>query len=113
MKCYSGIQATNRESLRVFIIWFLALLLLSSVEANAGISVSVDSTPSSIPADGKSCSQVLVTVLDQNGTPVTDNTEVRLTTSAGDITPIIYTSGGRATGMLTSSTTPQITIINC
>lgn len=74
--------------------------------------VSVDANPSSIQADGKSCAQILVTVLDQTGTPVPDNTEVRLTTSAGDITPIIHTSGGRAVGILTSSTCPQIAVIN-
>ncbi len=75
-------------------------------------SIAVDVTPISIPADGRSYSQILVTVLDAFGAPAPDNTEVRLTTTAGDITPAVYTTGGRAVGILTSSTFPQTAVIN-
>ena len=74
--------------------------------------ISVDASPLSIPADGKSYSQILVTVLDQSGAPVLDDTEVRLSASAGDITPAVYTTGGRAVAVLTAATIPQIAIVN-
>ena len=93
-------------------ILLTCILLLVSAGSYASVFVSVDVSPMSIPADGKSCAQVLVTVLDQSGSSVADNTEVRLTTSAGDITPAVYTSGGRAVGILTSSVSPQIATIN-
>ena len=92
------------------LVLFLGLSLLIAARAEAGVLISADASPLSIPADGKSYSQILVTVLDQTGVPVTD-TEVRLTTSAGDITPAVYTTGGRAVGVLTSSTCPQIAIV--
>lgn len=85
--------------------------MLITLRADAGVFISVDASPQSLPANGKSYSQILVTVLEQTGVPVPDNTEVRLTTSAGDITPIVYTSGGRAVGILTSSAIPQIAVI--
>lgn len=93
------------------VILLLALSLLIAARANAGVLISADASPRSIPADGRSYSQILVTVLDQTGAPVQDDTEVRLTTSAGDITPAVYTNGGRAVGVLTSSTCPQIAIV--
>lgn len=71
----------------------------------------MEASPSSIPADGKSHSLILVTVFDQNGS-VKEDAEVQLTTTAGDITPIVYTSGGRASGILTSSVSPQIAVVS-
>ena len=96
---------------RVLVTLLAALAIVISTKANAGVFVSVNASPPSIPADGKSCSQILVTVLGQTGAPVADDTEVRLTTSAGDITPLVYTTGGRAVGILTPSTVPQIAAI--
>ncbi len=90
----------------------LGLLILIATTADAGILVSVDTNTPSIPADGKSYAQILVTVIDQGGATVSDGTEVRLTTSAGDVTPAVYTAGGRAVGILTSSTCPQIATVN-
>ncbi len=86
-------------------------LLYVSAEAGAAALISVDASPFSIPADGRSYSQILVTVLDSTGASVPNDTEVRLTTSAGDITPVVYTSGGRAVGILTSSTFPQVAVV--
>lgn len=74
--------------------------------------MSVDASPSSIPADGRSYAQILVTVVDEEGRPARDNTEVRLTATAGDITPVVYSSGGRAVGVLTSSTSPQTAVVH-
>lgn len=90
----------------------LGLFLLAAGQVEAGILVSVDTNTPSIPADGKSCAQILVTVIDQNGRSVSDGTEVRLTTSAGDITPAVYTAGGRAIGILTSAACPQVVTVS-
>lgn len=90
----------------------LGMSLLAAARVDAGILVSVDTNTPSIPADGKSCAQILVTVLDGSGASVSDGTEVRLTTSAGDITPAVYTTGGRAIGILTSAACPQIATVN-
>ena len=90
----------------------LGLFILAAAQADGGILVSVDTNTPSIPADGKSCAQILVTVIDQSGGAVSDGTEVRLTTSAGDITPAVYTTAGRAVGILTSAACPQIATVN-
>lgn len=96
---------------RVSIV-LLGLFLLSIGQAGAAVMVSVDVNSSYIPADGKSFTQVLVTALNTSGGPVPDGTEIRLTTSAGDVSPVVYTTGGRAVGVLTSSTCPQSATIN-
>lgn len=90
----------------------LGLLMLGVTPAFAGVMVSVETNTPSIPADGKSYAQVLITVLEQTGAPVSDGTEVRLTTSAGDVSPVVYTTAGRAVGIVTSSTCAQIATIN-
>lgn len=94
------------------LIPLIALALSASTRSDAGGAISVDATPLSIPADGRSYSQILVTVFDGTGAIAPDNTEVRFTTSAGDITPVVYTSAGRAVGILTSSTFPQTAVID-
>lgn len=101
-------MASNR--LILFSLIGFLLLVSSSIEASA--TITVDASPLSIPANGRSCSQVLITVLGENGLPVSDGTEVRLNTSAGDITQVVYTAGGRATALLTSSTCPMIATID-
>ena len=98
-------------SSKSLLIILILLPLLAASGANAGVLISVDASPVSIPADGKSYCQILVTVLDQGGSPVSDGAEVRLTTSAGDVTPAAHTSGGRAIGILTSSASPQIAVV--
>lgn len=100
------------SSTRALVVLLISPLLLIAVTADAQVVVSVDASPLSVPADGKSGSRVLVTVLDGAGAPVSDGTAVHLSTSAGDITPVVYTSGGRATGILTASELPQIATIN-
>lgn len=99
------------SSSKALLILLILLPLLAAPAANAAVLISVDASPLSIPADGKSYCQILVTVLDQGGSSVTDGTEVRLTTSAGDVTPSTRTSGGRAIGILTSSASPQIAAV--
>jgi len=96
----------------VLIFGVACLVLVVPVKAVAAYSISMDAGPSCIPADGKSYSQILITVVDQSGAPVPDGTEARLTSSAGEITPIVYTYGGRGTGILTSSPSPQVAIVN-
>jgi len=88
------------------------LIAACSLGTCEGALISVEATPISIPADGRSYSQILITVFDASGDPVPDNTEVRLTATAGDITPVVYTAGGRAFGILTSSTFPQTSVVN-
>ena len=95
---------------RVFIA-LVGLLILSAGQIAAAGLVSVDANTPYIPADGKSYTQILVTVLEGSGTPIADGSEVRLTTSAGDVSPVIYTTGGRAIGILTSSNCPQAATI--
>jgi len=85
----------------------MCLMLLVPAAVRGSVSVSVVASPIAIPADGNSRSQVLITALDQTGMPVQDGTEVQLTSSSGDITPVVFTSGGRAVGVLSSSTTAQ------
>jgi len=92
-----------------FIITILGLTALRAVAG--GYAISIEATPSSIPADGKSYSQLLITVTDPSGKPTPDSLEVRLASTGGTITPIAYTGGGRATGILTSATTPQVAMI--
>jgi hypothetical protein len=93
----------------------LAVLLigfsLAAVSADAGVKIAMDASSFSIPADGVSTSRILVTVLDESGASVPDGFEIRLTTSAGDITPVVYTTGGRAAGVLTSAAMPQTAIV--
>ncbi|MCE5315008.1 MAG: invasin domain 3-containing protein [Armatimonadota bacterium] len=96
---------------RTFAILLIGLSLLASANISEAAMVSLDASPTSIPADGKSRAQVLVTLFDSSGANVSDGTEVHLTTSAGDITPVAYTSGGRAIGILTSSETPQMATV--
>lgn len=97
--------------IRPLVILLILLSLLTAVRADAGALVSVAASLPSIPADGKSGCQILVTVFNETGTAVSDGTEVRLTTSAGDITAVAYTAGGRAVGILTSATIPQTAVI--
>ena len=92
-------------------IALLGLFILSAGQSGAAALVSVDANTPYIPADGKSYTQILVTVFEGSGSPVADGSEVRLTTTAGDVSPITYTTGGRATGILTSSNCPQTAIV--
>ncbi|NLN78774.1 MAG: hypothetical protein GX141_07645, partial [Armatimonadetes bacterium] len=92
-------------------IALLGLFILSAGQSGAAALVSVDANTPYIPADGKSYTQILVTVFEGSGSPVADGAEVRLTTTAGDVSPVIYTTGGRATGILTSSNCPQTAIV--
>lgn len=92
--------------LRVSIVLF-GLLILCTAGVNAAVLVAVDANTSHMPADGRSYTQILITVLDESGAPVADGTEVRLTTTAGDVSPAVYTTAGRGIGVLTSSTAPQ------
>jgi len=96
---------------KLLIALLIGLTFAISSGASAGYIISVDANPSSIPADGKSCSQIVVTITDQTGMPAPDGMEVRLTTTAGDITPIAYTSGGRAIGVLTSGTSAEVAVV--
>lgn len=104
-----------RDSMKKFsldtLITGLFLLLFLTSNAFAENFVSINTSPSSIPADGHSQSQIYVMVLDSTGKPVSDGTEVHFSTTAGDVSPVRYTSGGRAVGMLTSSNLPQIATI--
>jgi len=92
-------------------ILLIGLTLLISTAARAMLIVSLEAMPMTIPADGRSHAQVLISVMDTSGAPVPDSTEVRLTASAGDITPVVYTVGGHANAIITSTTSPQLAII--
>jgi len=92
-------------------ILIVCLSALPMAACAAGYMISVSPSPSCIPADGKSYSQILVTLFDQAGSLAPDGTEVRLTTTAGEITAAAYTSGGRAAGVLTSPSSAQIAMV--
>lgn len=75
--------------------------------------LSAEAAPSSILADGKSYSQIIITVTGTDGHPAPDGTQVRVSTTAGNVTTTAYAGGGRATAILTSTTSPEIAIVTC
>lgn len=100
--------------MRAFVI--LALIVMQVVIASSAMAqgryiLSANASPESILADGRSYSQIEITVEEPGGTPAPDGTEVRLATTAGAITAAAYTYAGRATGILTSSSSPEIAIV--
>ena len=94
------------------LIFTLALcsVMAASVAARAGAQwiVSVDAQPRRIAADGRSTSQVTAIVSLAGGAPAPDGTEVRFTTTAGSIVPVARTTAGRAVGVLTAGSSPNI-----
>lgn len=96
-----------------FIILFIISFFVSASSLWAGnrYGIGIDAIPASISADGKSFSQIALTIRNADGSPVSDGTEVRLITTSGVITTAAYTSNGHATAILTSSTSPGIAIV--
>ncbi len=95
-----------RFFIRLFLLG-LAFTWPSSAFSSAKYALSIESVPLSIPADGKSSSQILVNVTLPSGSPVPEGTEVRFTTTSGAITSASYTAGGRALAILTASNSPE------
>ncbi|MHB1458116.1 MAG: invasin domain 3-containing protein [Armatimonadota bacterium] len=79
--------------------------------ADGRFAIGIDAIPASIAADGKSFSQIALTIRNADGTIVPDGTEIRLVTTSGVITTAAYTSNGRATAILTSSSSPGIAVV--
>ena len=98
--------------MRRFIFLTAIVIILAAVGspaiAEVGYSLSADAIPTSILADGKSYSQIIMTVTTANGQPAPDGTEIRIASTAGTVTPVAYTSGGRASAILTSTSSPEI-----
>ena len=97
--------------IRTLAVPLILLPLLIAARLQAATFISIEPSPVSIPADGKSACQILITAQDETGTRVPDGTEVRLTTSAGDITPSVRTMDGRGIAILTAATAPQIAVV--
>lgn len=93
----------------------IAVLLAAStaaMSADARYMLSADAIPTTIAADGKSYSQIAITVTDPiAGRPAPDGTEVRVTTTAGTVTTAAYTTGGRATAILTSTSSSGVAVV--
>ncbi|HID87178.1 MAG TPA: DUF11 domain-containing protein, partial [Anaerolineae bacterium] len=75
-------------------------------------TVTVQTEPESIPADGLSTAVITATVRDQYDNPVADGTPVAFTTTLGVITPTLATtSQGVATATLTAGTVAGTAIV--
>lgn len=68
----------------------------------------MDPQPRRIAADGRSTSQITVSLLASDGSPAPDGTEVRFSSTAGSVVPVARVVAGRAIAVLTSGTTPNI-----
>lgn len=70
--------------------------------------LTLTATPTVLIADNASTSSIVVTVTDQSGNPVPDNTQVRfwIPPQSGSIENSVNTINGVASNTLTSSTTP-------
>ena len=76
--------------------------------------IKLDAQPNRISADGRSTSQITIDLSSPQTGPAPDNTEVRFQTTAGSIVPVARVVGGKATAVLTSTTTrnfAQVTAI--
>ncbi len=95
---------------RIIFTLSLCAVLAASAAGRAGAQwvISVDAQPRRISADGRSTSQVTVIVSTGGGAPAPDGTEVRFTTTAGSIVPVARTTAGRAVGVLTAGSSPNI-----
>ncbi len=92
-----------------FVPALAAVLTLFAVQqAGAQWTVTLDAQPRRVSADGRSSSQVTAIVSGTGGAPAPDGTEVRFTTTAGTIVPVARTTAGRAVGVLTAGSTPNI-----
>ncbi len=86
-----------------------AIITLISVPVG---SISLQTTPAEIPADGNSTANIKANVLDTQGNPIKDGTNISFTTTKGSITPgTVSTTNGQSQTILTSSTTPGIAIV--
>ncbi len=98
----------------VLVITLLALLAaIGSAAAQDRYVLTADAIPSRILADGKSYSQIIITVTGSDGHPAPDGTQVQVSTTAGNVTTVAYAGSGRATAILTSTTNPEIAIVTC
>ena len=88
-------------------------ILATSCAAQDRFVLTADAIPACIIADGKSYSQIVISVTSPDGSPAPDSTEVRVGTTAGSVTTVAYTGGGRATAILTSGTTPEVALVTC
>jgi hypothetical protein len=95
------------------LILVMQLAVLGSAAAQDRFVLSADAVPACITADGKSYSQIAITVTNVDGTPAPDGTVVQVSTTAGNVTTTAYAGGGRATAILTSTTSPEVAIVNC
>ena len=110
----------KREDLRygfisLYIIWILSLLFsCGGLEEETGGSITLEASPTSIPADGYSSSEITATVNDSSGTAVYDGTTVTFTTDLGSFSRSfsrsasvsVTTSGGKAVVSLIAGATP-------
>lgn len=96
----------------LFYFFILSFLIANgALWAGDRFGIGIDAIPASIAADGKSFSQIALTIRNADGSSVPDGTEVRLVTTSGVITTAAYTSNGHATAILTSSSSPGIAVV--
>jgi hypothetical protein len=94
------------------IVFILLLGFKSPSYAGRGVgSIELSANPSTLPADGKSISIISVQVRDKEGKLVTDDTEIRFSTSLGVIEETALTSSGVARVKLVSSDVPGTAVI--
>lgn len=102
-----------RRRVVLVLILLIQLAAIGSAAAQSRFVLSADAMPTCITADGKSYSQIVITVTNVDGSPAPDGTIVQVSTTAGSVTTTAYAGGGRATAILTSTTSPEIAIVNC
>ena len=89
----------------LYIICALSLLVsCGSLEEQSGGSITLEASPTSIPADGYSSSTITATVYDSSGNPVHNGTTVTFTTDLGSF------SGSTSISVSTSDDTGVVTV---
>jgi hypothetical protein len=83
-------------------------MLGGTAHAQIANTIQLTASPESLPANGYSRSVITAEVRDDRNHPVPDGTEVRFTTTLGEIDPVARTEAGRARVNLTSAALPGI-----
>lgn len=99
--------------LSVLALMLTVIAASTAAWANDRYTLLAEAVPACIVADGKSYSQIIISVLDSQGMPAPDGTEVKVSTTAGSVTTVAYAGSGRATAILTSTSSPAVAAITC
>ena len=98
-----------RSSWRIGLVAFI--LALCAGPASAAATLRLTASPKVIRADGRSTTLITARLSGSRGGPVRNGTEVRFVTTAGSITPGVFTSSGVARATLTASDIPASAVV--